>query len=56
MGQKTLHARPGGGREGVALYLQQLKNELLKAMLLTGTADVKNVAKNILYSGTSTVF
>jgi 4-hydroxymandelate oxidase len=39
----------GGGREGVALCLNQLKGELLQAMLLTGTADVKNVPASILY-------
>ncbi len=41
----------GGGREGVALLLNKMKSELLQAMLLTGTADVKNVSRDILYSG-----
>jgi 4-hydroxymandelate oxidase len=41
----------GGGREGVALLLNKMKSELLQAMLLTGTADVKTVSKDILYSG-----
>ena len=40
----------GGGREGVALVLNQLKNELLQAMLLTGTADVKQVPATILHN------
>ena len=50
----VLIARPliiaafGGGREGVALYLNQLKNELFQAMLLTGTADVKEVSPSII--------
>ncbi len=51
VGRPVLIAAFGGGREGVALYLNQLKGELLQAMLLTGTADVKNVSANILYSG-----
>jgi 4-hydroxymandelate oxidase len=40
----------GGGREGVALLLNKLKNELIQAMLLTGTADVKAVPRTILYN------
>ncbi len=39
----------GGGREGVALVLNKMKTELFQAMLLTGTADVKKIPKNILY-------
>lgn len=39
----------GGGREGVALLLNKMKTELLQAMLLTGTADVKMVSKTVLY-------
>jgi isopentenyl diphosphate isomerase/L-lactate dehydrogenase-like FMN-dependent dehydrogenase len=41
----------GNGREGVSFLLNKMKNELLQTMLLTGTASVKKVAKNILYSG-----
>jgi isopentenyl diphosphate isomerase/L-lactate dehydrogenase-like FMN-dependent dehydrogenase len=40
----------GNGRDGVAFLLGKIKNELLQSMLLTGTADVKNVSKNILYT------
>ena len=39
----------GGGREGVSLVLNKMKGELLQAMLLTGTASVKEVSKDILY-------
>jgi isopentenyl diphosphate isomerase/L-lactate dehydrogenase-like FMN-dependent dehydrogenase len=39
----------GNGREGVALLLNKMKSELLQAMLLTGTADVKKVSKDILF-------
>ncbi len=39
----------GGGREGVAFLLNKLKSELIQAMLLTGTADVKTVPRAILY-------
>ena len=48
-GRPMVVAAFGGGREGVALVLNQLKNELLQAMLLTGTADVKQVPANILH-------
>ncbi len=40
----------GGGQDGVALLLNKIKNELIQAMLLTGTSDVKKVSRNILYS------
>jgi len=49
VGRPLVIAAFGGGREGVALYLNQLKGELLQAMLLTGTADVKNVSTSIIY-------
>ena len=49
VGRPMVVAAFGGGREGVALVLNQLKNELLQAMLLTGTADVKQVPANILH-------
>jgi isopentenyl diphosphate isomerase/L-lactate dehydrogenase-like FMN-dependent dehydrogenase len=49
VGRPLVIAAFGGGREGVALYLNQLKGELLQAMLLTGTADVKQVPAGILY-------
>jgi 4-hydroxymandelate oxidase len=53
--QAVLVGRPlvvgafGHGREGVALLLNKMKSELLQAMLLTGTADVKKVSKDILF-------
>jgi len=49
VGRPLIIAAFGGGREGVAMYLNQLKNELLQAMLLTGTADVKNVPSSIIH-------
>ena len=49
VGRPLIIAAFGGGREGVALYLNQLKNELLQAMLLTGTADVETVSPSIVY-------
>ncbi len=53
VGRPLVIAAFGGGREGVALYLNQLKSELLQAMLLTGTADVKQVPASILHTDNS---
>lgn len=50
IGRPFVTAAFGGGRDGVALMLNQYKNELLQAMLLTGTADVTRVSADILYS------
>ncbi|WP_028317757.1 alpha-hydroxy-acid oxidizing protein [Desulfobulbus elongatus] len=49
VGRPLVVAAFGGGREGVALMLNQFKNELLQAMLLTGTADVSQVSRAILF-------
>jgi isopentenyl diphosphate isomerase/L-lactate dehydrogenase-like FMN-dependent dehydrogenase len=38
----------GGGKDGIALLLNKMKSELVSAMLLTGTADVKRVNYDIL--------
>ena len=50
VGRPMVVAAFGGGREGVALVLNQLKNELLQAMLLTGTADVNQVPATLLHN------
>ena len=50
VGRPMVVAAFGGGREGVALVHNQLKNELLQAMLLTGTADVKQVPATIQHN------
>jgi len=39
----------GGGSEGVAYLLDMMRGELVQAMLLTGTADVKAVSRRILH-------
>jgi len=39
----------GGGSDGVSFLLKKIMNELVQAMLLTGTADVKNVSRDIIY-------
>lgn len=38
----------GAGREGVTHIFNQMKQELVQTMLLTGTADVRNVGRSIL--------
>lgn len=50
IGRPMITAAFGGGRKGVALYLNKIKNELIQAMLLTGTASLKNVSREIIYN------
>ena len=47
-GRHLLRGAVGGGKEGVALMINQMKNELVDSMVLTGTADVKKVKRNII--------
>lgn len=39
----------GAGKEGVSFMLDKLKNELVQAMLLTGTASVTGVSPDIIH-------
>ena len=47
-GRHLLRGAVGGGKEGVALMINQMKNELVDSMVLTGTADIKKVKRNII--------
>jgi isopentenyl diphosphate isomerase/L-lactate dehydrogenase-like FMN-dependent dehydrogenase len=47
-GRHLLRGAVGGGKEGVALFLNKMKSELVDAMVLTGTASVRKVNKNII--------
>ncbi|MBP8626231.1 MAG: alpha-hydroxy-acid oxidizing protein [Syntrophorhabdaceae bacterium] len=47
-GRHLLRGAVGGGKEGVALFINKMKNELVDAMVLTGTADVKKVNRGII--------
>jgi 4-hydroxymandelate oxidase len=48
VGRPMIRGAFGGGREGVALLLNKMKNELRIAMIMTGTANLRNVSKDIL--------
>lgn len=48
VGRPVVRGAFGGGRDGVSVVLGKMKNELVDAMVLTGTASVKKVKKNIL--------
>jgi 4-hydroxymandelate oxidase len=48
VGRPLVRGSVGGGAEGVSLMLKKLQDELVVAMTLTGTADVKKVSRNIL--------
>jgi isopentenyl diphosphate isomerase/L-lactate dehydrogenase-like FMN-dependent dehydrogenase len=41
-------AAVGGLAEGVGVYVEQLKNELVSAMVLTGCPDIASVGRDIL--------
>jgi NAD(P)H-dependent flavin oxidoreductase YrpB (nitropropane dioxygenase family) len=49
LGRPFAIAAIGGGREGVSTYIEQLKGELMQAMVLTGVPDVKKISKKILF-------
>ncbi len=48
VGRPLLRGSVGGGPDGVALLLKKMQDELIVAMTLTGTADVKKVSRSIL--------
>jgi isopentenyl diphosphate isomerase/L-lactate dehydrogenase-like FMN-dependent dehydrogenase len=48
IGRPVVIAVFGGMREGLKIYFDKIKNELIQTMLLTGVASVKNVPSNIL--------
>jgi len=48
VGRPLIRGSVGGGAEGVALMLKKMNEELVVAMTLTGTADVKKVSRKIL--------
>ena len=40
----------GGRQEGVQTYLETIQTELIQAMVMTGTKDIKTVSGNVIYS------
>jgi 4-hydroxymandelate oxidase len=48
VGRPLVRGSVGGGAEGVATILKKMNEELVVAMTLTGTADVKKVSRKIL--------
>ncbi|MGE4297250.1 MAG: alpha-hydroxy-acid oxidizing protein [Desulfovibrionaceae bacterium] len=53
IGRPFAVAALGGLKEGVMAYIDQLKSQLVSAMVLTGTADVKTVKRTILLGHTA---
>lgn len=51
IGRPLVRGAHGGGREGVALMMSQFRRELMDAMVLTGTQDVRNVSRDIIAGG-----
>jgi 4-hydroxymandelate oxidase len=48
VGRPILRGAVGGGQAGVALMINKMKTELVDSMVLTGTADVKKVSRDII--------
>ncbi|MEW6261958.1 MAG: alpha-hydroxy-acid oxidizing protein [Thermodesulfobacteriota bacterium] len=49
IGRPVAVAALGGGREGVAAYFQQIKSELVSAMILTGCAGATSADRSLLF-------
>lgn len=43
-------AAMGGRQEGVQTYLETIRTELIQAMVMTGTTDIKTVSGDVIYS------
>ncbi len=51
IGRPFCTAALGGLREGVGTYLDQVRGELIQAMILTGCASVADAGRDILFAG-----
>ncbi len=49
IGRPLAWAAIGGGKEGVVKYLEQIKSELISAMILTGCRDLAAVGSHIIF-------
>lgn len=47
VGRHLIRAACGSGREGVALFMNTMRNELENAMVLTGAADVHKISRRM---------
>jgi isopentenyl diphosphate isomerase/L-lactate dehydrogenase-like FMN-dependent dehydrogenase len=48
VGRHIVRGAHGGGRDGVAVLMNKIKQELVDAMVLTGCANVKAINRQIL--------
>ncbi|MGE4292406.1 MAG: alpha-hydroxy-acid oxidizing protein [Desulfovibrio sp.] len=53
IGRPFSTATVGGGREGVAKYIETLKTQLTQAMVMTGTASAAKVERSIIFENKS---
>ena len=51
IGRPIAVAAMGGLQKGVQTYLESVRTELIQAMVMTGTSDIKTVSGDIIYSG-----
>lgn len=52
VGRPVVRGAVGGGKDGVAMVMNKLRDDLVVAMVLTGTADVKKVSRKVLAPAT----
>jgi isopentenyl diphosphate isomerase/L-lactate dehydrogenase-like FMN-dependent dehydrogenase len=50
VGRHVLRAAYGGGVEGVALFMNRVRDELQRAMVQTGVAKIADINGGILYA------
>ena len=48
VGRHIVRGAHGGGKDGVALLMTRMRQELVDAMVLTGCANVKAISRSIL--------
>lgn len=48
VGRHIVRAAHGGGREGVALFMNKIRQELVDSMVLTGCANVKAIDRRVI--------
>lgn len=51
VGRHILRAAYGGGAEGVALFMNRMRGEFERAMVLTGVSSVRNISSSIVSVG-----
>lgn len=51
IGRPYALAAYGGGAEGIKLFTDKIKNELVEAMIMTGCNSIEDINEDIIYQG-----